>query len=137
MRSGLVVHLVMFSSSLDLRDNTTCQLYMSNNNIKFYTIDVDKFSANSPLESFFSSPQLARSSYSAVHTADALRLLMVYKFGGFYLDLDYVVFNDLTHYSNIVVGKQPKTVDSGLISVTNNAFSFSKQHPLPMMAMNH
>ena len=29
------------------------------------------------------------------------------------------------------------TVHSGLISVTNNAFSFSKHHPLPLMAMKH
>ena len=29
------------------------------------------------------------------------------------------------------------TIDSGLISVTNNAFSFTKHHPLPLMAMNH
>ena len=49
MRSGLVVHMVMFSSQLDLRDNTTCQLYMSNNNIKFYTINVKAFAAGSPL----------------------------------------------------------------------------------------
>ena len=59
------------------------------------------------LESFFSSGRLAGSSYSAVHTADALRLLMLYKYGGFYLDLDYVVFNDLTQYNNIVVGNKP------------------------------
>ena len=49
MRSGLVVHMVMFSSQLDLRDNTTCQLYMSNNNIKFYTINVKSFASDSPL----------------------------------------------------------------------------------------
>ena len=49
MRSGLSVHLLMFSSQLDLRDNTTCQLYMSNNNIKFYTVDVVALSENTPL----------------------------------------------------------------------------------------
>ena len=49
MRSGLTVHMVMFSSLLDLRDNTTCQLCMSNNNIRFYTINVESFSADTPL----------------------------------------------------------------------------------------
>ena len=123
MRSGLTVHMVMFSSLLDLRDNTTCQIYMSNNNIRFYTIDVESFSADTPLgrkpsfwyqnqinlvlEFFFSSARLASSLYSAVHTADALRLLILYKYGGFYLDLDYVVFNDLSHYNNIVVANKP------------------------------
>ena len=66
-------------------------------------IDNKKF----PADSFFSLPSLARSPYSAVHKADALRLLLVYKFGGFYLDLDYVVLNSLAHYNNIVVGNKP------------------------------
>ena len=30
-----------------------------------------------------------------------------------------------------------ETFNRGLISVTNNALSFSKHHPLPLMAMNH
>ena len=34
-------------------------------------------------------------------------MLLVYKFGGFYLDLDYVVLNSLSHHHNIVVGNQP------------------------------
>ena len=28
---------------------------------------------------------------------------MLYKFGGIYLDLDFVTLNSLTHYQNIVV----------------------------------
>ena len=31
-------------------------------------------------------------------------LVMLWKYGGFYLDLDYVVFNDLRQFENIVVG---------------------------------
>ena len=44
------------------------------------------------------------SPHQIVHKADALRLLLIHKFGGFYLDLDYVVLNDLSHYNNILVG---------------------------------
>ena len=29
---------------------------------------------------------------------------MLWKYGGFYLDLDYVVFNNLRQFENIVVG---------------------------------
>ena len=58
-------------------------------------------------DGFFNDSRLLNGRYRPGHTADALRLLMVYKYGGFYLDLDYVVFNDLTHYHNIVVGNRP------------------------------
>lgn len=95
-------------------------------------IDNKKF----PADSFFSLPSLARSPYSAVHKADALRLLLVYKFGGFYLDLDYIVLNKLDHYHNIVVGNKPGTDSSGKISVTNNAFSFRAGHPVLEVALD-
>ena len=55
------------------------------------------------LERFFKSDILAQSSYKPVHTADAVRLLLIYKFGGFYLDVDYVVLRDLNHYKNMVL----------------------------------
>ena len=54
-------------------------------------------------EDFFNSSILAQSHHRAVHTADAIRLLLIYKFGGFYLDLDYVVLRDLTHYTNMLL----------------------------------
>ena len=56
-------------------------------------------------EGFFTSAKLAASPHQAVHKADALRLFLIHKFGGFYMDLDYVVLNDLSHYNNnILVG---------------------------------
>ena len=57
------------------------------------------------LENFFKSDILAKSSHPAVHTSDALKLLIIYKFGGFYLDLDYVVLRDLRHYKNMLLSE--------------------------------
>ena len=48
-QSGMEVHLLVTATQLDLRDNTTCYLYKTNKNIKFYSIDVMAFSLNSPL----------------------------------------------------------------------------------------
>ena len=53
-RSGLPVHVIIFSSILHLRDNTTCELYKSKYPIKFYTIDVETFTINTPLGLNFS-----------------------------------------------------------------------------------
>ena len=55
------------------------------------------------LEQFIQHGQLNASHYKAVHTSDVLRLFLVYKFGGFYLDLDYVVIRDLSHYDNMIL----------------------------------
>lgn len=95
----------MLASELDLSDNTTCQLVRGRvtSQVNIFTLDPDTFSRASPLEGFFSSESLASTPHRTVHTSDALRYLLLYKYGGFYLDLDYLVINDLTHYSSFVL----------------------------------
>ena len=69
-----------------------------------------------------------------MHTADAVRLLLIYKYGGLYLDLDYVVLRDLSHYKNMLLeeGDHP---GGGTIAVTNSAFMFTAKHPFLLAAM--
>ena len=41
-----------------------------------------------------------------VHTADVLRLLLIYKYGGFYLDSDFVILKSLVGLKNVVASDQ-------------------------------
>ena len=41
-----------------------------------------------------------------VHTADVLRLLLIYKYGGFYLDSDFVILKSLLGLKNVVASDQ-------------------------------
>ena len=47
LKSGFNVVLILTSSYLDLRDNTTCQLYMRVPNLQVFTIDIPEFAAGS------------------------------------------------------------------------------------------
>ena len=49
LQSGMQVILVVMASNLDLRDNTTCYLYMKSNKVKIFSLDVQTFAKNSPL----------------------------------------------------------------------------------------
>ena len=141
--------VVITAERLDLDDNTTCQLIRSHHsNIHFYTVDIKRLASQTPLgiiapqwnvsllsclpESFFRSSVYERSDNSVVHLSDALRVLLVWRYGGLYLDTDYVVLNDMTHYQNVTV----KTGAGGL-AVTNNAFSFTAGHPFLLLVMLH
>ena len=75
--------LVMVSSQLDLADNTTCHLVNSDvsHKIKIFTVDMEKISRETPLEGFFSSQELRTSPNRYRHTSDALRWLLIYKYG--------------------------------------------------------
>ena len=125
-RSGLQVTLVMVSSQLDLADNTTCHLVNSDisHKIKIFTVDMENISRETPMEGFFSREDLLTSPYRYSHVSDGLRWLLIYKYGGFYLgeclnkyygetntnslfvDLDFLVLNDLTHYSSFVLEEE-------------------------------
>ena len=127
--------MVLTASKLELDDNTTCQLYMSgHSNIHFYTLNITSLALNTPLQTFFQEAGYNESANSVVfvHLSDALRVLLVWKFGGLYLDTDYVVLNDMSHYQNITVEK-----GAGDMAVTNNAFAFSAGHPYLEVVMLH
>ena len=73
-QSGLSVYLVLLSPTLDLTDNTTCQLAMSQLDIHFFTVNYTSLARGTPLYGFFDDPKLLSSKYRPGHTADALRL---------------------------------------------------------------
>ena len=52
----------------------------------------------------------------------------MWKFGGLYLDLDYIILNDMASYKNFLV-------DNEKGQVTNNAFSFTPGHSFLNMLM--
>ena len=82
------MHLFVLASELDLSDNTTCQLVRGpvTSQVNIFALDPDTFSWNTTLEGFFSPDNLlANGPHKIQHTSDALRYLLLYKFGGFYL----------------------------------------------------
>ena len=95
------------------------QVYMRAAHIKFYTVDGKKLALGTPLgqplksrnscsksflkEGFMQGGGVSNSLVPAVHTSDVLRLLLLFRFGGFYHDLDYVVLGRLSQYTNSVL----------------------------------
>jgi lactosylceramide 4-alpha-galactosyltransferase len=55
-------------------------------NVYLNYFDLAEFAAGSPLEDFLKSKKLLESNFTVSHTSDALRYLMLWKFGGSYLD---------------------------------------------------
>ena len=79
-----------------------------------------------------------------VHTADALRLLVVYRYGGFYSDQDMVIIKNLHHLKNIIASDQVTTklfTEAGHAyighTVSNAFFHFSRGAPILEAALNN
>lgn len=60
-------------------------------NVQFNILDLIEFSLGSPFEEFIASGNLQASHFVVSHTSDVLRLLILWKYGGTYLDMDMVV----------------------------------------------
>lgn len=64
-------------------------------NVHFNFLDIAEFSKSTPLEDFVKRGRLETSSHKTTHTSDVLRLLLLWKYGGTYLDLDTIVRRDI------------------------------------------
>ena len=64
--------------------------------------DLTKHLHNTPLEPLLTSGILAKSNFAYQHLSDAVRIAMLHKFGGIYLDLDVIVFRPLRCLRNMV-----------------------------------
>lgn len=77
------------SSKLILSEDLQNALNYSN--IRMNYVSIEELSAGSPMEEFIESGKLEQSEFQAFQTSDALRLLLMWNFGGIYLDTDIVV----------------------------------------------
>jgi len=132
--SKLRVNILLTSTFLDTFDNSTCYLYMTVDNVIFYTINLAKIFSGTPLEGFEKRKSLIKSQYKSVHVSDSLRLALIYKAGGFYSDLDSVTMRDLSQYKN-VIGATFKDKNSVSPHLANGEFHFQRKHRLLLHTM--
>jgi len=68
---------------------------LSISNVHINYLDIEEFSEGTPLEAFIASGELYNSTYIIEHTSDVLRLLVLWKYGGTYSDLDMIFRKDI------------------------------------------
>lgn len=64
---------------------------LSYRNVQINYLNIEELSKKSPIENFIKSKKLSKSKFRLLHTSDVLRLLVLWKYGGTYLDMDMLV----------------------------------------------
>ena len=123
--SNLNVYFLRRSSTLSLQFNATCQLYQHFKNIKFLKININQVFRNTPLEGFDQLEAFTQSNWTLSHLSDSLRFAVIYKYGGFYSDLDTVTIKDLSNFENVFASSK----EAGNILYSGN-FHLHQHHPL-------
>lgn len=73
----------------------TFEILLDYPNIIFQNVQLDQLSAGTPLEGWVATSNIFNSMHVSEHVSDILRVLLLYKFGGTYLDVDHMVLRRL------------------------------------------
>ncbi len=96
-------------------DNIPQKLVENYVNIQLISINVDEYMAGTLMEHWYQCTNWRSGSYHVNNLSNALRLLTVYKFGGYYFDLDIISVRPVTSYRNFVAAVDPEIVNNNVI----------------------
>ncbi|XP_067125307.1 lactosylceramide 4-alpha-galactosyltransferase-like [Centruroides vittatus] len=83
-------------------------------NIKVNRIDLNDTFEGTPLKTWFRNNQWATSKFRTNDISNALRIVLIWKFGGIYLDLDVVVLKPLYNINNFAIIQDKSTVNNAI-----------------------
>lgn len=94
----------------DITNSTTIKILTKfYSNFRLTNINVEDYMSGTMLEQWYFCSNWKDGNYTTVHLADALRLLSLSKYGGYYFDLDVIHRHPVAPYRNFVVNE-----DNGL-----------------------
>ncbi|XP_036260827.1 lactosylceramide 4-alpha-galactosyltransferase-like [Molothrus ater] len=97
-------------------------------NVEIRRLDVQELFSGTPLAQWFLQPQRQQEPHFLPNLSDACRIVLMWKFGGIYLDTDFIVLKNLQNLTN-ALGIQGD-------SVLNGAFlSFEAKHKFIELCM--
>ena len=127
-------------------NNATCQLYQKYPNIKFRHVNLNNLFQDTPIYEPYKSGLLQKKAepnsdvhykkehLPVVNLSDAIRLVLIYKYGGWYSDTDMVFLKSIKEFKNVAAAddyderelkRDPTYIGK---SVSNAIFHFDKQH---------
>lgn len=91
-------------------------------NVHINYLNKVEFSEGTPMDEFMRSGKLEKSKFRVVHTSDAIRLLILWKYGGSYLDTDMIVQKKLDSVpSNFACLQSSDEINNAFLNFDQNA----------------
>ncbi|KAG5679439.1 hypothetical protein PVAND_009006 [Polypedilum vanderplanki] len=89
----LQIYIVFISlhQSMTLELTKPLNTLLSYKNVNIVYLKLSQFAKRTPAKDFIKSGKLQKSNFPVEHTSDVFRLLLLWKYGGFYLDSDMIV----------------------------------------------
>ncbi|XP_052899434.1 lactosylceramide 4-alpha-galactosyltransferase-like [Anopheles moucheti] len=92
-------------------------------NVHFRWLNLERFAQGTPVEQVIRSDKLYQRADGAEYLSEILRLVLLYKYGGIYLDLDVVTLKTLNFYNpNFFGAETPRLVGSSVIGLERHGY---------------
>uniref|UniRef100_A0A182MKZ4 Alpha 1,4-glycosyltransferase domain-containing protein n=1 Tax=Anopheles culicifacies TaxID=139723 RepID=A0A182MKZ4_9DIPT len=92
-------------------------------NVHFRWLNLEQFAQGTPVEEVIRSDKLYQRPNGAEYLSEILRLVLLYKYGGIYLDLDVVTLKKLEFYNpNFFGAETPRLVGSSVIGLERRGY---------------
>lgn len=116
---NLTIYLLLTGQVVDWNADTMKTL-RKHTNIQIRLINLGDYFIKTPLEHWYFCTTWNYGQYSVSHLSDALRFLTLYKFGGYYFDLDIIMLQPVVPYHNFIVAEDKGDLAAGAIHVEYN-----------------
>jgi lactosylceramide 4-alpha-galactosyltransferase len=121
--SNLKIHVLFTDAKINESLVTLQTLVKNYANVQFVRLNVDEYMAGTLMDHWYHCTDWRSGSYHVNNLSNALRLLTVYKYGGYYFDLDIISVRPVTYYRNFVAAESDKHVNNDVIHADlKNAF---------------
>ena len=122
---------------IDIKAKTMKNLRENFKNVRIRKLYLDGFFAGTPLEQWYHCSDWNYGKFYTVHLSDILRLLTLFKYGGYYFDLDIFHLKPIKKglYNFVVKTWRPWTLASSYVFINNAVIHAEAQHPLLSMAI--
>lgn len=112
------VILITPKESYDLQMKSQLAAVLSYSNVNFLSLNPVEFALETPYEIFMEKDELSKSVRPIEHSSDIFRLLLLWRYGGTYLDLDFIVTAQLDKINNYACDDgEGSIVANGLINL--------------------
>jgi hypothetical protein len=114
------IQLLISGDRLDVSSGPWTDILMDHYaNVAVILVDNDKYFRDSPLQLWYEKGEWRQSRFRIAHLSDYIRLVSLYRHGGLYMDLDYVVLKSLDekllHNVLLVEGIDGQQLNNGVM----------------------
>ncbi|XP_019399910.1 PREDICTED: lactosylceramide 4-alpha-galactosyltransferase [Crocodylus porosus] len=89
-------------------------------NVEIWPLDLDDLFSGTPLADWYSQAQHRWEPYFLAVLSDACRIAIMWKFGGIYLDTDFIVLKNLGNLTNVIGIQSKYTLNGAFLSFEPN-----------------